>query len=275
MTDTDGYMQRLWQANPLREPLLRSIIQTLQLPSGSQGLDVGCGIGLQALLLAQAVGTEGRVTGVDINPEMLAYGEGLAAKAGYSDQITFREGDMTCLPFAAGTFDWVWSADCIGYPAGELATVLAELARVVKPGGSIVILAWSSQQVLPGYPLLELRLNATCSGYMPFLKDSKVESHFLRALTRFREAGMQEVTAQTFVGDVQSPLSRGERTALTSLFEMLWGQRLPEVSKEDWQAYQRLCDPRSPEFILDIQDYYAFFTYSLFRGKTPLSEADK
>lgn len=274
MTDTDLYIQRLWDANPLREPLLRSIIQTLRLPLGSRGLDVGCGIGLQALLLAQAVGIDGRVTGVDINPEMLAYGEDLAAKAGYAEQITFREGDMACLPFAADTFDWVWSADCIGYPAGELAPVLAELARVVKPGGSIVLLGWSSQQVLPGYPLLEARLNATCSGYLPFLKGSKVESHFLRALAQFRKVGLQGVVAQTFVGDVQSPLSSGERTALTSLFEMLWGQPLPEVPEEDWQAYRRLCDPRSPEFILDIQDYYAFFTYSLIRGVLPLSEAN-
>lgn len=273
MTDAKLYIQRLWQANSLREPLLRFIIQALQLSPGSRGLDIGCGIGLQALLLARAVGTvgeaDGHVTGVDINPELLAFAENLAAEAGFSERSTFRAADMTHLPFTADTFDWAWSADCIGYPAGEMAPVLAELLRVVKPGGRIIILGWSTQQLLPGYPLLEARLNATCSGYTPFFKESKAESHFLRALHRLREVGLTEVAAQTYAGNVRSPLNSGERVALASLFEMLWGQPQPETSAEDWLAYKRLCQPKSPEFILDIPDYYAFFTYTVFQGKVP------
>jgi hypothetical protein len=56
---------------------------------------------------------------------------------------------------------------------------------------------------------------------------------------------------------------------LVSLFQMLWGEQQPEVSQEDWAEYQRLCQPESPEFILNLSDYYAFFTYSMFRGKVP------
>jgi demethylmenaquinone methyltransferase/2-methoxy-6-polyprenyl-1,4-benzoquinol methylase len=59
------------------------------------------------------------------------------------------------------------------------------------------------------------------------------------------------------------------RNALISLFEMLWGERQQGVSDEDWTAYHRLCHPGSPEFILDLSDYYGFFTYSVFRGKVP------
>ena len=269
MTGIDLYIQRLLEANPLREPVLRSAIQALQLPSESRGLDVGCGIGLQALLLADEVGPEGHITGVDIVPEFLAYGENLAGKAGLSGRITFREGDMNRLPFPQDTFDWVWSADCVGYPAGELAPVLEELMRVVRPGGSVILLAWSSQQVLPGYPLLEAQLNATCSSYLPFLKGKSPDLHFPRALRWFREAGLQDVKAQTFVGDVQAPLGAGERTALASLFEMLWGELTPDVSSEDWIEYQRSCTPASPDFIRDEPGYYAFFTCSMFRGRVP------
>lgn len=269
MTGIDLYIQRLLEAEPLRKPLLRSVIRALQLPSGSRGLDVGCGIGLQALLLADEVGPEGHITGVDIVPEFLAYGENLAGEAGLSGRITFREGDMNRLPFPQDTFDWVWSADCVGYPAGELAPVLEELMRVARPGGSVTLLAWSSQQVLPGYPLLEARLNATCSGYLPFLKGKSPELHFPRALHWFREAGLEDVKAQTFVGDVRAPLGAGERTALASLFEMLWGEPAPDVSSEDWIEYQRLCIPGSPHFILDAPGYYAFFTCSMFRGRVP------
>ncbi len=269
MTDANLYIQRLLEANPLREPVLRSAIQALQLPRASHGLDVGCGIGLQALLLAQAVGADGHVVGMDIDPELLEFGENLVAKEGLAGRITFRQGDMCQLPFNDDTFDWVWSADCVGYPVGELSPILQEFMRVVKPGGGIIILAWTSQQVLPGHPLLEARLNATCSSYLPYLKGKDPGQHFLRALHSFREAGLEELQAQTFVGHVQSPLAPGERVALTSLFEMLWGEPQPEVSPDDWREYQRLCKPKSPDFILDLQDYYAFFTYSMFRGRVP------
>lgn len=269
MTDIEAYIQRLLEANPVREPVLRLVIQALQLPAGSRGLDIGCGIGLQELLLAEAIGNEGHVTGMDILPEFLAYGENLAKRAGRSEQVTFREGDMNRLPFDADTFDWAWSADCVGCPAGALMPILKEMMRVVKPGGSIILLAWSSQQVLPGYPLLEARLNATCSAYLPFLKDQCPDQNFLQAPRWFQKAGLEDIQAQTFVGTVQGPLDAGERTALISLFEMLWGQPQPEVSQEDWREYQRLCVPGSPEFILDMPGYYAFFTYSMFHGKVP------
>jgi demethylmenaquinone methyltransferase/2-methoxy-6-polyprenyl-1,4-benzoquinol methylase len=269
MTDANVIIQNLLQANPLREPTLRSIIDSLKLPNGSHGLDAGCGVGLQTLLLVEAVGAEGHVTGLDILPELLACGEDLVAKAGRSHQITFRAGDVSCLPFDDDSFDWAWSADCIGYPAGEVASVLQELLRVVRPGGSVVLLGWSSQQLLPGYPLLEARLNATCSGYIPFLKDQHPEVNFMRGPGALRGAGLEQVKAQTFVGEVQAPLSSGIRTALISLFEMLWGAPLPEVSTQDWVRYKRLCRPDSPEFILDLPDYYAFFTYSMFRGRIP------
>jgi ubiquinone/menaquinone biosynthesis C-methylase UbiE len=268
--DTNIYIQRLSEAESLREPVLGSIIQSLQLPRGSKGLDAGCGIGLQAFLFAEAIGTEGHITGIDILPELLIYGAASVAKLGLSDRITFREADMHHLPFDDNAFDWAWSADCIGYPAGELTASLEELVRVVKPGGDVLLLGWSSQQLLPGYPLLEARLNATCSGYIPFLKEKCPDSHFMRALQWFRGASLEDIKAQTFVGEVQSPLTSGERTALISLFEMLWGDPQPETSPEDWRQYQCLCKPESADFILDIPDYYAFFTYTMFRGRVPV-----
>jgi ubiquinone/menaquinone biosynthesis C-methylase UbiE len=269
MSDGDLTIQRLIEANALREPVLRSAVQALELPPGSHGLDVGCGIGLQSLLLAEAVGPDGHVTGIDISPGLLAYGENLAEQAGFSGRITFRETDALRLPFDDDSYDWAWSADFIGYPLGELAPYLTELMRVVRPGGRVAILAWSSQQLLPGHPLLEARLNATCSAYIPYLQGTDPEAHFLRALRWFREAGLEDVRARTLVGDARSPLSKGVRAGLTSLFEMLWGVRQPEVTPEDWEAFQRLCRPGSAEFILDIQDYYAFFTYTMFEGTVP------
>ena len=106
MPDTDTYIQSLAVTNPLIEPTLRSAIQSLQLPSGSRGLDAGCGIGFQALLLAEAVGPAGHVTGLDLSPEFLLRAEEIVKKSGFSEQISFKEGDVSELPFDDDTFDW-------------------------------------------------------------------------------------------------------------------------------------------------------------------------
>jgi hypothetical protein len=57
------------------------------------------------------------------------------------------------------------------------------------------------------------------------------------------------------------------RNALTALLEMRWPGVQSEVTPEDWAQYQRLSEPESPDFILDLPDYYAFFTYTMFQGK--------
>jgi demethylmenaquinone methyltransferase/2-methoxy-6-polyprenyl-1,4-benzoquinol methylase len=265
--DMDVYAQQLAVSNPLSEAVTPSAIQALQLPPGSRGLDAGCGIGLQALSLAEAVGPAGHVTGLDLSPQFLVHAREIAEEAGLSERISFQQGDVSRLPFDDDTFDWVWSANCVGYHPAEPLPLLRELTRVAKPGGSVAILAWSSQQLLPGYPLLEARLNATSSGIAPFVKGKRPESHFLRALGWFREVGLEEPTARTFVGDAHAPLSDDMRSALMSLLDMRWPGVQSELTPEDWAEFQRLCQPESPDFILDLPDYYAFFTYSMFRGK--------
>jgi ubiquinone/menaquinone biosynthesis C-methylase UbiE len=263
----DTYAHKLYLSDFLREPVIRSAIRALQLPSGSRGLDAGCGIGSHTLLLAEALGPAGHVIGLDLSPELLVRARETAKKSSLSEQVSFKEGDVRSLPFGDDAFDWVWSVDCAGYAPSEPVPLLKELARVVRPGGGVAILGWSSQQLLPGYPLLEARLNATSLGIAPFVKGKRPKLHFLHALGWFRDAGLEEPTAQTFVGDVHAPLSDDIRSALISLLEMRWGEPQSELSQEDRAEYQRLFQPESPDFILDLPDYYAFFTYSMFRGK--------
>jgi demethylmenaquinone methyltransferase/2-methoxy-6-polyprenyl-1,4-benzoquinol methylase len=146
-------------------------------------------------------------------------------------------------------------------------SLLKEQARVVKPGGRVIILFYSSQQLLPGYPLLEARLNATTSGIAPFAEGQKPELHSLRALGWFREIGLKGPRALTFAGSVHAPLSREIRDALKALLGMRWRNLESELSEEDYEEFLRLCQPESPDFILNAPDYYAFFTYSLFWGR--------
>jgi cyclopropane fatty-acyl-phospholipid synthase-like methyltransferase len=83
--DTASYMRSLSAANPLRESSLRAAIDTLSLPPGSRGLDAGCGIGLQCLLLAEAVGPTGHITGLDVSTEFLDRGQEIVKEAALSE----------------------------------------------------------------------------------------------------------------------------------------------------------------------------------------------
>ena len=242
------------------------MIRYLNLPSGSHGLDAGCGIGLQLPLLAEAVGQSGHVTGLDISPEFLKHAGTILKESGMSERITFKQGDIYNLPFEDNTFDWLWSADCAGYYTRKPHALTKELGRVVKPGGLIALLIYSSQMLLPGHPLLEARLNATSAGIAPFIPGMSPETHYLRALGWFQKAGFENPSANTFVGNFHAPLSDDIREALSALFRMRWDEAESEVRREDWQTYQRLCQPESPNFILKSPDYYAFFTYSLFHA---------
>jgi ubiquinone/menaquinone biosynthesis C-methylase UbiE len=263
----DVVIRSLEQASPLRERTLRLIITALNLAPGTHGLDIGCGIGQPALLLAEATSPGGCVTGLDISAEILAYARSKVKASPLAERISFKEGDFRSLPFPDNMFDWVWSCDCVGYPSGDLLTALKEIVRVVRPGARVAILAWTSQQLLPGYPLLEAQLNATCSAYAPLLRGQPPALHFMRMLRSFSEAGLTEARAQTFIGEVQAPLSKECRIALTSLFKMLWGVPTAEATEADRMQYERLCQPGSSDFILDLPEYYAFFTYTLFSGK--------
>ncbi len=269
----DAYAAQLATIHPLREPAIRAAVEALDLPPGSRGLDAGCGVGHNAVLLAQAVGPEGRVTGLDVSPEFVARGERLAAESGLADRTAFRTGDINHLPFEADAFDWAWCADTLwigspgsGHPIQDHRAPLAELARVVRPGGMVALVFWSSQKILPGHPLLEARLNATSSANEPFSPGMDPSLHFLRAPEWMREAGLRDLSARTFVAEARAPLPDEIRDALAVTIPMFWESAQPEVSKEDWAEYERLSDPGSPDYILNLPDYYAFLTYTMFTG---------
>jgi demethylmenaquinone methyltransferase/2-methoxy-6-polyprenyl-1,4-benzoquinol methylase len=258
----------------LREPIIRAAIRKLDLPVGSHGLDAGCAIGLITQLLASAISPGGQVTGLDLSSQYLDYARARINELNLPQGIAFRKGDVNQLPFDDGSFDWAWSMDTLwpgpkemGCPSEDPFSMVRELARVVKPGGTLAILFWTSQKLLPGYPLLEARLSTTSQATAPFRPGMTPDQHVLRGLAWLREVDLVDLEAHTFVANVVAPLDGRIRDALIFTFPMFWGGVEQEVSKEDWAEYNRLCQPESPDFIVDDPDYYAFHTYTMFQGR--------
>lgn len=264
--DTEQYLRYLTETDPLREQTNRDIIAWLDLPAGSRGLDIGCGCGTQALMLADAVGPRGHVTGLDLEPAFLEHARSAAEKQGLTDRTSFKAADLDRLPFSDSSFDWVWSSDCIGY-----LPVTRETVRVIKPGGSLNLSFWSAEKLLPGYPLLEARLGATARGIAPFTRGSRPESHHFRTLARLGQLGLTDLRAATFVTTVHAPMSEQIRQAMIDILEMRWPGVEEELSASELDLYRRITDPESPDFILSLPDYYGFFTYSAFVGVVPRS----
>ena len=267
MSDAEYYIRIAHVFDALRGTTVNDMIKSLKLPTGSRGLDAGCGIGLQCLQMADEVGPSGHVTGLDISAEIVEHGRRLIEKMGLTDRISLIEGNVASLPFEDNSFDWVWSMDCVGYAPFDTVAVLTELVRVLKPGGLLAIAAWSSERLLPGYPRLEARLGATTSGIAPFVQGRDPVLHFNRGLGWFKQLGLEDARAQAFAGSACAPLEDGVRQALKELINMRWPGAESELSEEDRQEFRRLCTPDSPDFILNLPDYYAFFTYTMLTGR--------
>ena len=144
---------------------------------------------------------------------------------------------------------------------------IKEFYRVIKPGGSIFILFWSSQKLLAGYPIIEAKLNTTSSATAPFFKGMKSTNHIMNGRYWLKETNFNNISVKTYIGDIAAPLSENDRNALNILFQMFWGESESEVTEDEWKDFKILYDPNSDKYILNNQYYYGFYTYTLFKGE--------
>jgi SAM-dependent methyltransferase len=137
---TIGYSAEALQAAPEDANLglgCGAPIAHLALRPGETVLDLGSGAGIDCFLAAQEVGPRGHVIGVDMTPEMLARARQNADKAGHAN-VEFREGRLEALPVEDASIDAVTS-NCVINLVPDKGAVFREVARVLKPGGRLVI----------------------------------------------------------------------------------------------------------------------------------------
>jgi ubiquinone/menaquinone biosynthesis C-methylase UbiE len=112
-------------------------ISALRLDSGDAVLDVGCGYGADLIQVARLVSPGGVVTGLDVSEAMVS--EAAHRAQGLDLAVDFRVGDACQLPFQDGSFD-ACRAETLLQHVPQPHVAFAEIVRVVKPGGRIVVL---------------------------------------------------------------------------------------------------------------------------------------
>jgi ubiquinone/menaquinone biosynthesis C-methylase UbiE len=119
-----------------RRALCTSLVSAAGVAPGQRVLDVGCGTGYLASLLAEKVGPAGFVVGLDASGEMIAY----AARRHGRANCQFRLGTAESLDLPDEHFDVVVSSLFMHHLPDDLhATALAEMHRVLRPGGTLLI----------------------------------------------------------------------------------------------------------------------------------------
>jgi ubiquinone/menaquinone biosynthesis C-methylase UbiE/pimeloyl-ACP methyl ester carboxylesterase len=129
---------------------LRQRTATLaRIQPGEQVLDVGCGTGTLAIEVQRRVGRAGHVAGIDPGTQQIARARAKAARRNLS--IDFQIGVIEQLPFPDQTFDVVLSTLMMHHLPGSLKRQgLSEIARVLKPGGRLVIADFKRKQERQG-----------------------------------------------------------------------------------------------------------------------------
>ena len=123
--------------------------------AGREVLDAGCGEGYGARLLVR-LGGAARCTGVDVDERAVA---GARDAYGEDEALDFQAGDITRLPFEDATFDVVTCFETIEHVAAQQEAV-AELARVLRPDGTLLISSPNRGVYPPGNPFHERELEA-------------------------------------------------------------------------------------------------------------------
>jgi demethylmenaquinone methyltransferase/2-methoxy-6-polyprenyl-1,4-benzoquinol methylase len=145
-----GGMHRLWK---------RYTIQHANARPGQVILDLAGGTGDLAREFARIVGPRGHVVLADINAAMLEHGRRRLVDAGIAGNVELAQVDAEALPFADNTFDRV----SIAFGLRNIThkeTALAEMQRVLKPGGKVLILEFSrpSSAIKPAYDLYSFKV---------------------------------------------------------------------------------------------------------------------
>lgn len=215
--------------------LFEKYAERLSLPREARVLEVGCGTGATLRMLARRDDFSGLGCGVDQSSYFIETANKFARDENLGSRAVFQVGDAHNLDFPADTFDAVIAHTLISHVT-EPARVLAEMARVVRPGGTVVVFDGDYSSLTYAYPDHDFgqrmdRALATATFNNPLI---------MRDLPRLlREHGLRLVDAW---GDAVVEIGTGsyfKSFAETYVPYVKRGEMLPEAAVDQWLDDQR------------------------------------
>jgi SAM-dependent methyltransferase len=269
----EPFTRSLERMNYFQEPEARRLIADLGLPAGSRGVDAGCGVGLYALWLAESIGAEGRVVGIEPTAERVEAARALIGTRPGPVRVEFREGDATALDLDDASLDWIWCGDVLHHIL-DTDKALSEFRRVVRSGGRVVIKESQvlSAMFLPGHPELERRIQlAEIERTRDEGGGRSFQERRQTTLASLRAAGLGDVATRSYLLERRAPLDAAARDYIQkTVFDRNWGERLrPLLSAADWALRSAVCDPDSPRSALASPDYYCLYPITVFAARVP------
>lgn len=175
------------------------LVDVAMVAAGDRVLDVGCGTGVLARKAADRVAREEQVTGLDLNEGMLAMARRLRPR------IDWRQGDATRLPFADASFDVVLSQFALMYFL-DRAAALAEMVRVLRPAGRLVVAVWEPFERATGYVTLTEIARRRCGQAAADVLTAPFALGNMRTVRElFAAAGIDEAVVELRAGTMTFP----------------------------------------------------------------------
>lgn len=265
-TPARDYARKLQLFNAFAAPELRQAIATLHLEPGMRILDAGCGTGEALEWLADAVGAQGLVVGLDLASAHVA-----AARAGAPPETAVLQASLLRPPLASGSFDLVWAVNTVNHLRDALGGVKL-LASLLRGGGRIAL---GQSSLLPEmYFAWDARLERLTSEavrryYRERYAVDERDLTAVRALVGLlRSAGLREVKVRSLLIERVAPLGEADEAyILEAIFRGTWGERLlPYLADPDYEELRHLCDPADPRFALRRPDFHYLQTFTLAVG---------
>src|SRR5262245_27589963 len=185
-----GYLESVGK---LASRLKQRTYQLMEVGTGQKVLALGCGSATDTVPLAHLVGPTGQVVGVDYDPDMVAAANAKATQEGVAAWVRHEHADGASLPFEADCFDSARS-DRVFQHLPQPEQVLAEMIRVTKPGGWIVVHDpdWSTLSIDTSLVDIEWRLRR-------YRADSRLNGYSGRKLWRqFKLQNLRDIKLETY-----------------------------------------------------------------------------
>jgi len=227
---------------------------------GEHLLEVGSGSGLLCRMVAPQLQPGGSLVGIDISPEFLAEARKYAVQARVADQIVFESGKAEALPYPAASFDGAFAARLLLH-ASDPDEAVREMARVVRPGGRVVVMDWDFGTVSLDHPDREITRRL-----LDWRTDHRGGNNWSgrQLWRRMATAGLQNLSVHPWI-TVALSASDGLTQSLWRGFQA--ARDAGVVSPSEYDIWAADLDTRLQE-----GTFFASIVYFIIKGRVPMSD---